>query len=459
VADALRALAGWPRVVLLDSAMRRPGLGRYSFLSADPFEVFEVPRVRFGDEPLRAVADRLARFPSATLPELPPLQGGAVGVLGYELGMAWERIARAGHDEFRLPDLAIGLYDWGIVWDHDAGRAWLVSHGWPETDPARRTDRAAERARAVREALAVGSPPGEWNRVPAPLPASRLAPQFSVADVAGVDELTSDFSREGYLRAVGRVIEYIRAGDIFQANLSQRLLAPQRMPALELYLRLRRCNPATFAGLVGWDDWAVLSASPERFLRVADGLVETRPIKGTRRRRRGPEADLFTGDELRESEKDQAENLMIVDLLRNDLSRVCQPGTLRVPQLCAVETYETVLQLVSVVQGRLRPGPGTGELLRAAFPGGSITGAPKVRAMEVIAELEPTARGPYCGSLLHWGFDGTADSNILIRTFVCRQGWVQCSVGGGIVAQSDPLAEYDETWHKAAGMLEALRGG
>src|SRR5690606_3382181 len=228
----------------------------------------------------------------------------------------------------------------------------------------------------------------------------------------------------------------IRAGDLFQANLSQRLLAPLRRSPVALYQRLRQCNPAPFAGYFACDDWAVVSASPERFLRVDANEVETRPIKGTRRRRPLPEADLFTRDELRESEKDQAENVMIVDLLRNDLSRVCRPGSIRVPQLCTVETYETVQHLVSEVRGTLRAGCDASDRFAATFPGGSVTGSPKVRAMEIIAELEPTVRGPYCGSLFYVGFDGTMDSSILIRTFTCRHGWVQFPVGGGIVAQS-----------------------
>ncbi|MFO0918713.1 MAG: anthranilate synthase component I family protein [Planctomycetaceae bacterium] len=222
-------------------------------------------------------------------------------------------------------------------------------------------------------------------------------------------------------------------------------------------MTLHRVNPAPFAGLFLGKDWAVISASPERFLRVEDRDVETRPIKGTRRRPHGAEADLFLQDELRASEKDTAENVMIVDLLRNDLSRVCLPGTIRVPRLCTVESYRTVQHLVSEVRGQLRPGRSAWDLFRATFPGGSITGAPKVRAMEIIAELEPTARGPYTGSLFYVGFDGAVDSNLLIRTFAWRRGWLQCGVGGGIVAQSDPVAEYEETLHKAAGMLQALK--
>ncbi|MEO1998239.1 MAG: anthranilate synthase component I family protein, partial [Planctomycetaceae bacterium] len=193
------------------------------------------------------------------------------------------------------------------------------------------------------------------------------------------------------------------------------------------------------------------------FVRVRDQHVETRPIKGTRQRRPQPEADLFARDELRESEKDQAENVMIVDLLRNDLSRVCQPHSIQVPELCSVETYETVQHLVSEVHGTLTSHRNAWDLLQAVFPGGSITGAPKIRSMQVIAELEPTVRGPYCGSLFYVGFDGQLDSNILIRTWTARRGWFQCGVGGGIVAQSDPVSEYEETLHKAEGMLRALR--
>jgi para-aminobenzoate synthetase component 1 len=252
------------------------------------------------------------------------------------------------------------------------------------------------------------------------------------------------------------VIDYIYAGDIFQANLSQRLLARSPCNCFDLFDRLRTVNPAPFAALMAWDDWAIISASPERFLRVNRGEVETRPIKGTRQRKQGPEADLFTRDELRESDKDRAENVMIVDLLRNDLSKVCQPGSIRVPHLCTVESYETVQHLVSEVRGQLQADMTIWDLFRATFPGGSISGAPKVRAMEIIAELERTVRGPYCGSLFYVGTDGQTDSNLLIRSFVQRQGWLQCNVGGGIVAQSNPESEYDETLTKAAGMLKAL---
>ena len=489
VAQALRALTPLPKVLLLDSALRREPVGRYSFLTADPLQHWQLSQPQFGHDPFVPLEACLQQFSTDSVPGLPPFQGGIAGLMGYELGRCFERTPAADHDEFQMPVLAAGLYDWVIAWDHRDQKAWLISQGWPETDPARRLDRANRRAAVVRDLLArfgagplfgagLPTPPkrategllpigaevgdlrsavsagsGDPRRTASDPRRSEAAPQFPVPGMVG---LTSNFTREAYLQAVERVIEYIRAGDIFQANLTQRLLFPSTQDAVSLYERLCAVNPAPFAGLMQWDDWAVISASPERFLRMDRHEVETRPIKGTRRRKKGPEADLFTRDELRESEKDQAENIMIVDLLRNDLSRVCEAGSIRVPQLCGVESYETVQHLVSEVRGRLRADRTVWDLFRATCPGGSISGAPKVRAMEIIAELEPTVRGPYCGSLFYCGANGQADSNLLIRTFVQREGWLQCGVGGGIVAQSNPAAEYEETLVKAAGMIRAL---
>ncbi|OHB73638.1 MAG: hypothetical protein A2V70_04760 [Planctomycetes bacterium RBG_13_63_9] len=283
--------------------------------------------------------------------------------------------------------------------------------------------------------------------------ATELTVQHSVAGPAG---LTSNFSKSGYLRAVQRAIEYVYAGDVFQVNLAQRLLMPAGDDSVSLYLRLRRCNPAPFAGYFDLGDFQVVSASPERFLRVCDGEVETRPIKGTRQRTNMQQFEHLAATELHQSEKDTAENVMIVDLLRNDLSRVCRPESVCVSQLCQVETYQYVLHLVSAVRGRLREGCSPVDLLRAAFPGGSITGAPKVRAMEIITELEPTARGAYCGSLGYLGFDASLDLSILIRTIAAGRGWWQAPVGGGVVAQSVPELEYEETWHKAEGLIRAF---
>jgi para-aminobenzoate synthetase component 1 len=455
VPHVLRAFADQPGLILLDSALVREPTGRYSFLSADPFETVIRQRAQFATDPYQRLRQILRDFPSPPIPDLPPFQGGLAGLFSYELGGAFERVPRAKTDEFALPDLAVGAYDWVIAWDHRERRAWIISQGWPATDPSERSRRAAERLRFVQTRLrSQFESCVRWPKTDSVVAQERLARQFPAPGLHG---LTSDFSREGYIRAVERTIEYIYAGDIFQANLSQRLLYPCRVDPITLAQRLRDVNPAPLAGFLSFEDWAIVSASPERFVSVRNGEVETRPIKGTRQRRPLPEADLFTRDELRESAKDQAENVMIVDLLRNDLSRACTAGSIRVPQLCAVETYETVQHLVSEIRGRLERGNDIWDLFRTVFPGGSITGAPKIRAMEIIAELEPTVRGPYCGSLFYAGFDGSADSNILIRTLVCRGGWIQCGVGGGIVADSDPQSEYEETLHKAAGMLPALR--
>lgn len=330
-------------------------------------------------------------------------------MFGYDLGRSLETLPEPAFDEFRVPALAVGLYDVVVAFDHLRHRAWIISQGLPELDPARRRRRAAERARQLRGRLADARP--ETSRSTRRCPSSligpdALAPQYPVD---GPDALTSNFSRSGYLRAVQRAIEYVFAGDVFQVNLAQRLLHPAHDDSIALYLRLRQCNPAPFAGYFDLGDFQIVSASPERFLQVRDGHVETRPIKGTRQRTGDPQADRAARIELCESEKDAAENVMIVDLLRNDLSRVCRPESVHVSQLCRAETYRYVLHLVSAVCGRLREGCSPLELLRAAFPGGSVTGAPKVRAMEIIAELEPTARAPIAG---RWATSGSTARSI-----------------------------------------------
>ena len=453
VEEAFRRLASRRHCLFLDSARRDAALGRYSFLTAEPFAWLRA--AADGSDGLGHLSEQLAPYRAETVPGLPPFQGGAAGLLGYDLCHSLERLPRAAHDDFPTPALACGLYDVVLAYDLSAGRAWIVSQGFPETETAARRRRAQARIEEFKRWL--DDPVAETAGVsPAPgaTPATdHLAPRFPIAARPG---LVSNFSAEGYLRAVRRAIEYVRAGDIFQVNLSQRLMVPARGGAVDLYLRLRRRNPATFAGYFDLGDFQIVSASPERFLQSRGGLVEARPIKGTRRRAPSPEADLFSGDELLESEKDRAENVMIVDLLRNDLSRVCRPESVQVTQLCRLETYEYVQHLVSAVRGELRAGLSALDLLRAAFPGGSITGAPKVRAMEIIAELEPTARGPYCGCLGYVGFDGALDTSILIRTITAGRGWWQFPVGGGIVAQSVPEREYEETWHKAEGLLRAL---
>ncbi len=448
-------LASRRHCIWFDSAMRDARLGRYSFIAAEPFEHL-CHRSRQGD-PLGMLSAALQAYPALREPGLPPFQGGAAGLLSYDLGSTLESLPAPGMDEFGMPVLSVGLYDVVFAFDHETNQAWIVSQGFPELEPKRRRAQAEARLREARGWLAESACQTASNRQPQTatrLASNKLAEQFSVSSCG---QLTSNFSHSLYLEAVQRAIDYIYAGDIFQVNLAQRLLHPAVDDAVTLYRRLRRRNPATFAGYYDLGDMQICSASPERFLSVLDRQVEARPIKGTRARRARPEADLFAGDDLKQSEKDRAENVMIVDLLRNDLSRACDADSIHVPQLCGLEAYAYVQHLVSVVQGALRDETTAIDVMRGAFPGGSITGAPKIRAMEIIAELEPTARGAYCGSLAYFGFDGSTDTSILIRTITVGRGWWQLPVGGGIVAQSSPRHEYEETWHKAEGMLQALR--
>jgi para-aminobenzoate synthetase component 1 len=450
--EVARRLAHLPHLLFLDSATEHPLLGHYSFVTADPFDRLWARGCQAGD-PFAVLAVKLAQWKAESVAALPPFQGGAAGLFGYDLCHHIERLPRPRRDEFQAPDMAVGFYDWVVGFDHTEGRAWLVSTGLPEADGPRRRDRAAKRLAWVRGLLS-GEPAAP------PLPRRPSLPRAAVwapGTLPDFPAVRSSFDRAGYLAAVRRAIDYIRAGDCFQVNLAQRLLHPATLPALELYRRLRERNPAPFAGYFDTGDFAVASASPERFVRVEGGEVETRPIKGTRPRGATPEEDRRRADELLRSAKDRAENVMIVDLLRNDLGRVCAYGSVRVEAVCRLETYRHVHHLVSEVRGRLREGMGPVDLLRAAFPGGSVTGAPKVRAMEIIAELEPVARGPYCGSLGYVGFDGSMDTSILIRTFTAGRGWYQFPVGGGVVADSTPEGEYAETLHKAEGLLRALR--
>jgi para-aminobenzoate synthetase component 1 len=452
--EAFTRLASLPHVIFFDSAALDERLGRYSFVAADPFVWIE--RAADGTEALAEVEHLWRRFRPHVVatPDLPPFQGGLAGLLSYDLNRSFERIPAPRYEDLRPPGLAMGAYDVVLAFDHLESRSWIISQGFPDVEANARTERAAARLAQFQQQLetpAASPPRNRKDPAPSILPEA-LAPQFNVP-VPGV---TSNISADGYRRMVQAAVGYICAGDIFQVNLSQRLLCPAAAPSLNLYLRLRERNPAPYAGYFDLGDWQICSASPECFLTVRDGHVETRPIKGTRGRSLRPEADLFAGDDLSASEKDRAENVMIVDLMRNDLSRVCTAESVHVAQLCRLETYAFVKHLVSVVRGELKAGRTAIDLLRASFPGGSITGAPKVRAMEIIAELEATARGAYCGSLAYLGFDGTMDASILIRTITAGRGWWQLPAGGGIVAQSDPDDEYRETWHKARGMLKAI---
>jgi len=457
-------LAGLPYRLFLDSASTTTRLGRYSFLTADPIDVIE----RKGSSgALDDVRTRLAPFQTEPIAGLPPFQGGAAGYIAYDWGLTLERLPAPRYDDIALPDVVLGLYDWVLAWDHVESRAWLISTGMPAEAGADRAARARARATDVRERLQAApdrgsSPEASVGWLDGPRSERPFAPSHVVEGGWWEPsfELRSSFTHGDYLAAVQRVRDYIFAGDIFQANLSQRFEAPLPGSPWEFYSRLRRRNAAPFAAFLETPDASVISASPERFLHVTrSGSVETRPIKGTRPRGVGPEHDAALGQALAESAKDRAENLMIVDLMRNDLSRVCAPGTVRVSELFSLERYATVHHLVSTVVGQLEPGYDALHLLRAAFPGGSITGAPKLRAMEIIAELEPSQRSIYCGSIGYFSLTGDLDTSIAIRTAIVRDGRVYFSAGGGIVADSDPEQEYRETLDKARALIDALAAG
>ena len=448
---AFEVVRGLPWPVLLDSAAGGSRLGRRSYVAADPYLRLSSKdgRITLGERSFTgdpfAVLQRAARhYHLDHDPALPaPFQTGAMGWFGYDLAHHLERLPHPALDDLAFPDLAVGFYDTVLAFDGQERRAWLMSSGWPEATPEASMHRRKARADRFEGLLA-----GAGDPEPAP-------------EIQGEVRIGSNFTRGTYEAAVDRVVEYILAGDIFQANLSQRFLAelPQGLDGWGLYRRLRQRNPAPFASYLDLGGVEIVSASPERFLELRGRRVETRPIKGTRPRGSTPEEDARLAAELLASEKDRAENVMIVDLLRNDLSRVCRDHSVLTPEICVLESFATVHHLVSTVTGELRPGLDAVDLLRATFPGGSITGAPKIRAMEIIAELEPTRRGPYCGAIGWLGGDGWMDTSITIRTYAIKDGMVAFQAGGGIVADSDPAAEYEETLDKARALIEALQGG
>jgi para-aminobenzoate synthetase component 1 len=433
--DALLHRA-WP--VFLDSGRPHSGQGRYDILTADPHTVLvtrgQRTEIRSPVGSRFSLADPFALLQEELGPVRPPVDGvpfcgGAVGYFGYDLGRRIERIPSLAEDAEQIPEMAVGIYDWAVVVDHDTKRSCLV---------------AGDTGR-LRETLGLLSAAWSERRIHRPRSPFRVR-----------GPVRSNLSHGDYLDAIARIKHYLREGDCYQVNFAQRFAVPTEGDPWQAYQALRRLNPAPFAAYLSNPYCQVLCSSPERFLQVRDGSVETKPIKGTCPRGGNPVEDLMLADALRASVKDQAENVMIVDLLRNDLGRVCAIGTIEVPHLFALESFARVHHLVSTVRGRLAAGRTPLDLLRACFPGGSITGAPKVRAMEVIEELEPHRRGVYCGSVGYLGFDGAMDTNIAIRTLVHSHGLTRLWAGGGIVADSDPESEYRETYHKAAPLLELL---
>jgi len=452
--DAAEAFRDLPGLALLESA--RPGRNaRWTYLTADPVAVLEAPAA--GPDPF-AVARRLvARLdPTPVSPaDAPPFLGGLVGFLGYDLGHFLERLPSMAKDDQGLPPLRLALHDWVVAWDRRTGHAWL---GGRALDGDGR-----QLARRLDDVHARLTTPGVRSR---PATAQANSDAGDATDPSATLKFRSSLSRAEYEAGVERIRDHIASGDLYQANLTRRLETAYATDPWALYRRLRTGDPSLFSAFLDLGasqetgrPRALLSASPEPFLSLAaDGVVATDPIKGTRPRGRDRADDRALACELLASAKDRAENVMIVDVLRNDLGRVCEPGTVRVPRLCRLERTAAVQHLVSTITGRLAHGRDAFDLLAASFPGGSITGAPKIRAMEILEGLEPVRRGPYTGALGWIGPDGAMQTSILIRTFVADGRRLTLHVGGGITWGSDPAAEWEETVAKARGPLGAIGG-
>ena len=438
--DAAEAFRDLPGLALLESA--RPGrTGRWSYLSADPLAVLDAPSE--GRDPFAEARGLLRRVDSRAA-DGPPFAGGLAGYLAYDLGRRLESLPSIALVDQHLPMLRLALHDWTIAWDRRSGEAWVAARA--VDGDMRRLRRRVEGVLGRVEEHVAGRVPGRSSHAEPPA------------------AFTSGTSRAAWIEGVQAVRAAIRRGEIYQANLTRRLEASFAGDPWPLFRRLRTGDPALFAGYLDLGPSpatgaprALLSASPEPFLSLdGEGNVSTDPIKGTRPRGRTREEDRALARELLASPKDQAENVMIVDVLRNDLGRVCEPGSVRVPRLLRLERTAAVQHLVTTVAGHLRPGLDAFDLLAASFPGGSITGAPKIRAMELIERLEPVRRGPYCGAMAWLGPDGRLGSSILIRTFVADGDRLTLHVGGGITWRSDPGDEWDETVAKARGPLSSI---
>lgn len=467
-----------PGCFYLDSALSNHELSRYSYLGSDPFysiksrgnvmDIVEGKQVshRKGD-PLSALQEALQRFHVPSGAPMVPFIGGGVGCLSYELGRITMGLPLQATDDLGLPEMNVNFYRRLLAYDHIEKR-WFATaadfSGGRGTAVRKRLGTELEKLAALADGSeSEGALPG------APRDSGGDArSDVGVDDMPGVPDIPieggpvafrSNLSREQYLAAVRTIQDHIARGDIYQANFTQRLRARLTVSPVELYLALRRVSPGPYGCYLNLGDCIVAGQSPELLLSLRGRKVETRPIKGTRPRGATPAEDARLAEELKNSEKDRAELVMITDLERNDLGRVCQPGSVTVSETVRLESFPAVHHLLSIVRGELAPTVGLADVLRALLPGGSITGAPKRRAMEIIDGLEPSARGPYTGAIGLFGFDGAVDLNVAIRTFVMRGEDVYFGAGGGIVADSDPAAEYDESLTKVRGLLEALAAG
>jgi para-aminobenzoate synthetase component I len=432
------ALADRDWAVLLDSGAERTAGGRFDIYAADPYATLTTTgaiteiqtrsgRTTSERDPLEILRAQLGPV-SPSDPSL-PFCGGAIGYFGYDLGRRFERWEQIAERDIDVPELAIGLYDWAVVVDHAEQRCRLVGQG--------RDEKTFDC----------------WGDLEAELGA---APRKSHAPLDVLGSVKPNLDRESYDRAFDEIKQHIRDGDCYQVNLTQRFTAPVVGSGWSAYESLRARNPAPFSAFFNLPFAQVLSTSPERFLQLRDRRVVTQPIKGTRPRGATAAEDEALARELEGSAKDRAENVMIVDLLRNDLGRSCAAGTVRVARLFEVQSFANVHHLVSTVEGVLAPGRHAVDVLRSSFPGGSITGAPKVRAMQIIEECEPQRRSVYCGAIGYIGFDGAMDTNIAIRTLLRAGTSIHAWAGSGIVADSDADLEYQECFDKASGLLALL---
>ncbi|MSR30717.1 MAG: aminodeoxychorismate synthase component I [Gemmataceae bacterium] len=453
--EALRAFQNEPGLLFLDGQHEA---GHFSFLTASPFQTIRESRGEwFVDEkkihlenPLAFLQSLVSCWQVSPSKGAPPFPGGLAGYFSYEFANYLEKLPCPKDSPINPPGLWLGMYDWVLAFNLSTGKTHLVSTGIPEETASGRILRAHKQAAWVMEKI--HSRQELHFPVIFPLPADLSG----WIEPTSQDGLFADFSEADYLNRIGQAREFIHAGDCFQVNFTQRFWHRQLLPNLDQYEILRQVCPAPHSAYFSTPWGAILSASPERFLSVRNGQVQTFPIKGTRPRGKTQELDQQLAEELASSAKDRAENVMIVDLMRNDLGRVCQYGSVQVKSLCQVETFSNVHHLVSQVQGQLAPGKTPMDLFFGCFPGGSITGAPKIRSMEIIHQLEKTPRGIYCGNLGYFGFDGSVDTSILIRSIFSHKGWLQFGAGGGIVADSVPSEEYSEVWNKASGILRML---
>lgn len=434
--------------IFLDSGMARERLGKYSFISASPFLEIESKNDRIiirenGNEmfyrgnPFVYLKKNLSKYRFKNDTGL-PFAGGAVGFLAYDLCHHLEKIAMTVEDDLKLPDFMMCFYDGIVIFDHNNSKVFAASAGFPDGNE----NTAQKKINEIKHKI-------EENK---PIDLSHLDVKYS----HNKPRLISNFTQKEYYRAIEKARKYIRQGDIYQMNMTQRFSTPINRHPLNIYDRLRTINPAPFASYLNYGDMQVASSSPERFLQLRDGIIETRPIKGTLPRGKYPKQDERNKGKLLKSIKDRAENLMIVDLMRNDIGRVCKFGSVMVPELFCIETYPTVFHMVSTVMGELCEDRDAVDCITATFPGGSITGAPKIRSMEIIDELEPTCRHIYTGSIGYIGFDGNMDLNIVIRTILIKNDQAYYQVGGGIVWDSAPEKEYRETLDKGLALRKAL---